>query len=126
MFADTPSVCPFTFAIYDLSGNRIGPIWERFVRCLPPAAGTATPDVLDTDDLQAQAEMLLDCAAHLENYIRYKEPVWSSGFYITHTIFDYGGDGRLAVLRAYPSLPGHQPAVRLARGPPEPPGVAPA
>jgi hypothetical protein len=128
MFADTPSVCPFTFAIYDLSGGRLGPIWERFVRCLPATAtvGTATADVLDADDLLAQAEMLLDCAAHLDNYTRYKEPVWSTGFYITHTIHEYGDEEQPAVLRAYPSLPGRRPTARLTRGPPEPPGVAPA
>ena len=123
MFADTPSVCPFTFVIYDLSGGRLGPIWERFVRCLPPTVGIATPDMLDNDDLLAQAEMLLDCAAHLDNYTRCKEPVWSSGFYITHTILEYGDSGQAAVMRAYPSLPGVR---RLGRGPPEPPGAAPA
>jgi hypothetical protein len=67
--------------------------------------------------------MLLDCAAHLDNYTRHKEPVWSTGFYITHTIQEYDASGKPAVLRAYPSLPGRR---LTARGPPKPPGVAPA
>ncbi len=124
MFADTPSVCPFTFAIHDLSGNRVGPIWERFVHCLP-----TSDEMLDLDDLLAQAEMMLDCAAHLDNYTRKAEIVWSSGFYITHMISEWGADKKPAVLRAYPSLPGRlppqAPGVGVAR-PPVSAGAEPA
>ena len=131
MFADTPSVCPFTFVIHDLSGNRVGPVWERFVRCLPqpPHAGAHAAETLDEEDLVAQAEMLLDCAAHLDNYTRNTEIVWSTGFYTTHTIQEYSAAGKPAALRAYPSLPGlpprRAPGVGVVR-PPVPAGVAPA
>ena len=131
MFADSPSVCHFTFVIHDLSGNRVGPIWERFVRCLqqPPHAGAHAAETLDEEDLVAQAEMLLDCAAHLDNYTRQTEIVWSTGFYTTHTIQEYGADGAQAVLRAYPSLPGlplrRAPGVGVGR-PPVSAGLAPA
>lgn len=112
MFVDTPSVVPFTFAIYDLSGNRVGPIWERFVHCL-----SMSDEMLDLDDLLAQAEILIDCAAHLENYTTYTKPIWSTGFYITHTIPEWGADKKQAVLRAIPPIPGN--AVSGITGSPE-------
>ena len=104
MFADTPSVVPFTFAIYDLSGCCVGPLWERFVHY----SDDETPDL---DDLLAQAELLLDCVARIDNYKTHTKPVWSSGFYITHTIPEWGTAKKPAVLRAAPAAaPGSAPA----------------
>jgi hypothetical protein len=128
MFADdAPSVRPFAFAIYDLSGSRIGPIWERFVRVLPStAAAQAAPD---PDDLLAQAELLLDCVAHIDNYKCYSEPVWSTGFYTTHTIHAWAGGSGAAVpatFRAFPSLPGRGHPVSGSADPRTPPRPASA
>lgn len=104
MLADTPSVVPFTFAIYDLSGIRLSPTWERFVHCCRRKAGDIRGESLDLNDLLEQAETFLDCVVHLENYTTYPNPVWSSGFYITHTIPEWGAEKNPAVLRATPSL----------------------
>lgn len=104
MFADTPSVVPFTFAVYDLSGYRIGPVWERFVHCRRRKAGDLFGETLDLDDLLEQAETVLDCIAIIDNYTTHTTPVWNSGFYITHTIPEWGAEHKPAVLRATPAL----------------------
>ena len=104
MLADTPSVVPFTFTVYDLSGNQVGPVWERFVHCRRRKVGDFDGESLDLDDLLEQAETVLDCVAHIDNYTTHTRPVWSSGFYITHTIPEWGVERIPAVLRATPAL----------------------
>jgi hypothetical protein len=121
MYADSPSVIPFVFSLHDLSGVRVGPRWERFVRCIEG-------DIIDTEDLLAQAEMLLDCVACITNYKSYPDPVWSAGFYTTHAIHAFpavgGGAAAPATLRAFPGRDGHP--VSGSADPRTPPHPAPA
>ena len=87
MYADAPPLALFTFSIYDLSGVRVGPEWERFVRC--QANGS-----LDWETLYEQVEMLLDYAG-VEELERVKIVKFES--YTTHTIAEW--KGRPAVVR---------------------------
>jgi hypothetical protein len=81
MYADAPPLTLFTFSIYDLSGTRVGPLWERFVHC--HADGS-----LDWDALYEQVEMLLDYV-DVEDMERVKVCEWDS--YTTHKLPDWKG-----------------------------------
>ena len=89
MYADAPPLALFAFSIYDLSGVRVGPLWERFVQC--HADGS-----LDWDALYEQVEMMLDYAG-VEEMERVKIVQFDS--YTTHKIAEW--KGRLAVVRGH-------------------------
>jgi hypothetical protein len=89
MYADARPVALFSFSVYDLSGTRVGPSWERFIRCHDDGK-------LDWEELYEQVEILLDYAGvELMERVRFHE--WDN--YTTHRLPDW--KGRPAVVRGW-------------------------